>query len=171
MIHNQHPEILIDWFDNFGEENEYEFLSNFYQGAPFVYKETYFDNSEQAFVYEKIDPNHEDAAALRELVVATTDPGSAKSLGRRVPLRPDWDVVKFSIMRELVHAKFSQNPEAKKKLLDTRDAYLQEGTYWGDEIWGVDITASTDPMKRPGWNMLGSILMETRALLLAEGAL
>lgn len=39
-------------------------------------------------------------------------------------------------MKEIVIAKFEQNEGLQQKLLDTGDAYLEEGNTWGDRIWG-----------------------------------
>jgi len=166
-MHNQNPETLIDWFDSFSEDNEYDFLSNFYEGEPFRYNGHRFFTAEQAFAYMKVDPFHAHAQHYRWSILTAHDPGEAKSLGRNCPLVEDWDTNKFGIMREIVYAKFIQSPRLANKLLDTGQAWLQEGTYWNDRIWGVDITASENPFMRPGWNMLGSILMETRGKILA----
>lgn len=51
-------------------------------------------------------------------------------------MRKDWESVKFSIMKDLVKAKFTQNPDLARKLLATDDAHLEEDNTWGDRIWG-----------------------------------
>ena len=71
-----------------------------------------------------------------------------------MPLRDDWEAVKIQIMYQIVYAKFSQNPLLKQKLLDTGDAYLQEGNTWYDTFWGV--------CNGVGQNNLGYILMRVR---------
>lgn len=84
------------------------------------------------------------------------DSASAAAWGRQRhrPLRADWDLVKDSLMRDAVMAKFSMHDDARRALLDTGDARLVEHTevdrYWGD---GGDGS---------GLNKLGLILMETR---------
>lgn len=160
---NTQPNVLIDWFDDFYGPQPYAFLSNFYQGAPIIWQEREFANSEQAFAWAKIDPKAPDAWFWREQIEAATDPGEAKSLGRSCPLHPKWEEQKFQVMRSVVWAKFTQNPDIALRLLDTRTAYLQEGTLWGDTIWGVILDPSVPPFQRQGWNWLGLILMETRA--------
>ena len=76
---------------------------------------------------------------------------------RQNPLRKDWEDVKDDIMRYAVREKFRQNPEILEKLIATSGAELFEHTkndhYWAD---GGDGS---------GKNMLGKILMETRATL------
>lgn len=81
-------------------------------------------------------------------------PSVAKKLGRRVALRKDWESVKFSIMKDLVKAKFTQNPDLAEKLLATDNAHLEEGNTWGDRIWGT--------VNGTGANKLGIILMQVR---------
>jgi ribA/ribD-fused uncharacterized protein len=79
---------------------------------------------------------------------------------RQRPLRKDWEVAKDDIMRVALRAKFTQNEELKKILLETGDAVLVEHTkndsYWGD---GGDGS---------GKNMLGKLLMELREELKNE---
>ena len=66
----------------------------------------------------------------------------------------DWEQVKVSVMREVVTAKFTQNPILQERLLATEDAYLEEGNNWNDKTWGT--------VNGIGANLLGQILMELR---------
>ena len=65
-------------------------------------------------------------------------------------------------------AKFSQNDELRKKLLDTGNAYLVECAY-KDTIWACGIRlnepARFDASLWRGQNIPGFALMEVRALL------
>tara|TARA_Y100000034_G_C6567824_1_gene245972 strand:- start:117 stop:422 length:306 start_codon:yes stop_codon:yes gene_type:complete len=81
----------------------------------------------------------------------------ARKLGRRVRLRSDWHEVRLSIMKEIVHAKFTQNEDLRERLLDTGDNELIEGNTWGDSFWGV--------CRGKGQNHLGNILMAIREKL------
>ena len=83
-------------------------------------------------------------------------PSKSKGMGRRVPLRPDWEEVKVGIMEEIVRAKFTQHPELAERLLATGDKVLIEGNHWGDTCWGVDTRTGR------GENHLGKILMNVR---------
>ena len=128
-------------------EGEYRFLSNFYP-AKVKYEGITYLNSEAAFQASKtLNP-------IERLSLADKNPSEAKRIGRRIPLRKDWEEVKFSIMKDIVKAKFEQNPILKEKLIATGDAYLEEGNTWGDRIWGV--------CNGTGANNLGIILMEVR---------
>ena len=126
------------------------FLSNFYE-APVIWEGIKYKNNEAAFQSAKIiDKN------LRK-EFASLDPSSAKRKGRHVPLRSDWEKVKYDIMYDICFAKFSQNDELKRRLLSTGEQHLEEGNTWGDRIWGT--------VDGVGQNHLGKILMKIREKL------
>ena len=109
---------VIDEFDG-----KYSFLSNFYP-APVDYQGYHFENSEAAYQASKCPDRMLDFCGL--------PPNRAKRLGRKVPMRPDWELVKYDVMYEVCMAKFTQNPDLLSKLLATGDAELIEGNTWGD---------------------------------------
>ena len=86
-------------------------------------------------------------------------PRIAADLGRdrSIPIRPDWEQVKDDVMRKCVLKKFQVYPDLKKMLLDTGDEELIEDSPY-DAYWGRG-------PKGDGKNMLGKILVETRAYL------
>lgn len=90
--------------------------------------------------------------------VAST-PEEAKRLGREVAIRPDWEAVKVDIMLGLLREKF-KNPLLRSYLLETEEAYLEEGNTWGDREWGT--------VNGVGNNKLGKALMQIRAELKGE---
>jgi N-glycosidase YbiA len=79
---------------------------------------------------------------------------------RSLPLRPDWEAVKDSVMYRVLRAKFGQHPALQAQLLATGNAVLIEHTrndrYWAD---GGDGS---------GQNKLGLLLMQVRAELRGE---
>jgi predicted NAD-dependent protein-ADP-ribosyltransferase YbiA (DUF1768 family) len=78
-------------------------------------------------------------------------------------MRNDWDLIKVSIMRECIAAKFSdKNPVLVLRLLGTDDAELVEVNSWHDSFFGV-CSCGHCPQ---GDNWLGTILMERRAYLI-----
>lgn len=115
---------------------------------PVSYNGIRYLNNEAAFQAQK-DPE-------RALEFADLPPNKAKSLGRRVSLRPDWDTAKDQIMYELNQQKYAQ-PNMRAKLLATGDRKLIEGNHWNDRYWGV--------CNGTGQNRLGEILMKIRAEL------
>lgn len=124
------------------------FLSNFYVSSV-IYEGIRFENSEAAFQAAKCPERMREFCGL--------SPQAAKRLGRRVEMRPDWEVVKYDVMYQVCKAKFTQNHDLLDKLLATGDAELVEGNTWGDQIWGV--------CKGVGENHLGKTLMRIRAEL------
>lgn len=126
-------------------KGQYYFLSNFYS-VEVTYNGITYKNNESAFQAQK-DPQK--AASFAHLESA-----QAKRKGRAVRLRHNWDKIKEQIMYEICLAKFTQNENLKLKLLETGDAYLEEGNDWGDKEWGV--------VNGKGKNKLGKILMRVR---------
>lgn len=129
-------------------DGHYGFLSNFYH-SPIELEGHSFLNGEAAF------QGFKDLTRIGEF--KTIQPSRAKSLGRQVKLRSDWEQVKTSVMEEVVMAKFSQNLDLQKKLLATGDRLLVEGNWWRDDTWGVS--------NGRGENRLGLILMKVRSHL------
>lgn len=121
------------------------FLSNFYS-APVTYSGLYFRNNEAAFQAMK--------SVDRKREFESLSPQAVKRLGRKVPLRMDWETAKYGIMYDICRAKFTQNPKLASKLLATGNAELIEGNTWGDRVWGV--------CDGVGENRLGKILMRIR---------
>ena len=58
----------------------------------------------------------------------------AKKLGRRVPLRNDWESVKDDVMLKCLREKF-QNAYLQRKLVAVDEPIVEDNT-WGDTYWG-----------------------------------
>ena len=130
---------------------EFEFLSNFYP-ADITYEGIFYFTNEHAFQAAKTFNLIEKMA-----ISAMETPGKAKRAGREVTLRPDWEDVKYNIMKEICYIKFGSNLSLRYNLLQTGDAELIEGNTWNDTCWGV--------CNGVGTNWLGQILMEIRSKL------
>lgn len=159
--------LVIAWFDDFDGHHSFEALSNFYVGAPIrmpLLSSKSFMTGEHAFAAMKTLTS-EDFRKIRQ----AKSPGEAKALGRRCALRPDWEMVKYDAMMAVLRAKFTLDRKEGEVLLSTGDALLIEGTYWGDDKWGVDLHKQA-PLESPGRNWLGTMLMARRAELKAEDA-
>ena len=89
----------------------------------------------------------------REYVSRVSTPGKVKQVGRALDVRKDWDDIKYNVMLYGVRQKF-QDEVLKQMLLDTEDAELIEGNWWGDIYWGI--------CNGIGQNNLGKILMQVR---------
>lgn len=127
---------------------EYYFLSNFYN-AEIIYENICYQNNEAAFQAMKCP---ERANEFRYLSGA-----EAKRLGRKVPLRSNWETIKDRVIYEICLAKFTQHSNLKKLLLETGERQLIEGNAWNDTYWGV--------CNGYGKNKLGKILMDVRNVL------
>lgn len=134
-------------------ENEYRFLSNFYEGGPICYRGAVYKTVEHAFQAAKAKESID-----REYVALAPTPSEAKRRGRHVELRPDWEFAKDRIMYEIVREKFLQHGGIARKLMETGSEDLVEINSWGDRYWGVDTAGR-------GQNKLGKILMRVRGEL------
>ena len=137
--------------DNFS--GEFEFLSNFYvdNGKPTV-----------EHLYQAAKTND---TGWKQSIINAETPGRAKRLGRKAPIRSDWEESKVQIMFDLVREKF-KDPILKTKLIDTFPTELIEGNKWHDNFWGKCSCMKCRGTKQ--LNMLGFILMQIRGEVLAE---
>lgn len=131
-------------------QGDYFFLSNFYVGLSFFWNPFPYTNAEAAFQSAKCQSSDDQYSFCMK------SPREARKMGQHVVLRPDWEDVKDSIMKNIIHEKFFQDEQLARKLMATGDAELIEGNTWGDTYWGVDLHT----MK--GQNRLGRILMDVR---------
>ncbi len=101
-------------------------------------------------------------ADQQEKIRQAQAPASAAHMGRdqNALIRPDWEVIKVSIMREVVRAKFEQHADLRQIILSTGEAIIIEHTK-NDAFWG-------DGGDGSGQNMLGKILMEVRKELIKK---
>ncbi len=135
-----------------------EIFGNFYM-SPVTYKGITYSCSEAAFQAQKClsDRNK------KKFVNLTGDQAFRKA--RKLKALPrKWNVNKFQIMKEIVTAKFQQNPQLKKLLLATNGAELVEHNpvTGRDKIWSDNHDGS-------GQNHLGKTLMKVRQTLGGTG--
>lgn len=73
---------------------------------------------------------------------------------KHLKIREDWDTIRDSIMKKALLAKFTNDPNLKKLLIETDNREIIEASpkdsYWG---WGKN---------KDGLNKLGKLLMEVR---------
>ena len=126
--------------------DHYRFLSNFWL-EPVWFEGMQFPSVENAYQAAKI------TSGGNRVPFTTISPGQAKRRGNKLKLRPDWESVKISIMRDLLEKKF-QNKALRALLIATGKISIEEGNTWGDTFWGI--------CKGVGENHLGKLLMEIR---------
>lgn len=137
----------------FGFFRDYRWLSNFHV-CDVHYEGILYPSSEHAYQAAKSDsPN------IRKTIAALPTPASAKRFGGVVLINPeDWDKQKRNVMKKILEAKFSQNPDLRQKLIETGPmTLLEETNWWKDFYWGV--------CNNWGENHLGFLLMELRSKL------
>lgn len=144
---------MMNIIDNF--KGEYFFLSNF-ANALVIYKGITYKNNEAAFQAQKV------VSLSEQQKFASLPPNLAKREGRRVKLRPDWELIKKQVMYEIVKAKFEQNSGLRRMLLNTGNAILVEGNTWHDNTWGVCKCEKCINKCHIDSNNLGKILMKVR---------
>ena len=152
-------------FHNPDEENGY--LSNWYM-SQFDVNGIGFSSMEQYMMYKKAVCFRDDVIA--EKILETDEVGSIKELGRMVAGYNEnyWNGIRQIIVYEGLKAKFSQNTDLKRQLVDTGDAVLAECAV-RDQIWGIGLSMR-DPnrFERSKWrgnNLLGYALMLVREQL------
>lgn len=135
---------------------EYRFLSNFHPAAV-MYEGILYPSSEHAYQAAKtLD------IAERERISKIRYAGAAKTQGRLLKQRKDWNIIKYGIMMDVVYDKFTRNIDLKVKLLATGNILLIEGTTaWDDRDWGVVDRGNCFI----GNNFLGRTLMGVRDLI------
>ena len=125
---------------------DYFFLSNFYE-SPLLFEGKFYLNSEAAFQAQKtIDKGIRDK-------FSKLSAKEAKSLGRNVQLRRDWEDIKDLVMYNILKEKFN-NEFLGRALVATEPFDLIEGNTWGDTYWGM--------CNGKGRNQLGITLMQIR---------
>lgn len=136
-------------------EGSYRWLSNFYacriDDIDFTREIISYKSVEAAFQAAKTD----DFEARKR--IATYDAKEAKAAGHKVVIRADWSQVKIYYMHQYVRQKFLVHRELGSLLLNTGDAYIEEGNWWKDTFWGV--------CDGQGHNWLGLIIMMVRSEL------
>ncbi|KAI3380061.1 hypothetical protein SNEBB_002067 [Seison nebaliae] len=143
-------------------------FSNFYP-SKFQIDGTNFFCSEQYFMYMKAVTFKDMVAA--ENICKANSAGRCKMHGRLVKGYDDtvWKEKRYGIMKTALLAKFSQNADIKKLLLDTKNHELVEASP-GDKIWGVGLSQNDpdilDKSKWKGQNLLGKCLDEVREIIL-----
>lgn len=144
---------VIDYFRGYWAP-----LSNF-SSSTVIYNAITYPTAEHAFQAAKTTD-----LGARGLIRCAATPKLAKSMGRGVKLRPDWESVKLDIMYQILESKFT-HPALSSVLLASRDTTLVEGNTNHDNFWGD--CRCPKHIGTPGENHLGRLLMLVRDTLVA----
>jgi len=139
-------------------KDDYEKFSNFYP-VVIYFEDRNYPSVEHAFVAAKSKDE-----MFRKMIseIPVNQAGKAKYKGRRIKLRPNWDLMKYSIMKRFLMQKFSYQ-QFKELLLSTGNNYIEEGNYWHDNYWGNCYCKKCKNIK--GENKLGKLIMEIRGII------
>lgn len=143
-----------------GFQGDYRFLSNFFQSWVEM-DGLLFTSVEHAYQAAKSEPGSEERKLFS--FENNLSAGQAKRLGKQLPIREDWDVIKLNRMHFLVEQKFRKHRHLADMLMSTGDRKIYELNSWGDTYWGVVQDAQG---RLAGGNRLGQILEMTRSKLL-----
>jgi ribA/ribD-fused uncharacterized protein len=160
------PEILFF----FSKEPENKEFSNFYE-TEFELDAVKYKSAEHAF--EAVKAKTFGDEEIFQKILKAKSAQSAKSFGNKVKdFKEDtWKEKQDEVMKSVLRAKFTQNLELRKKLLDTEEKVLANADS-RDKYWGIGTSANTamakDPKKWKGENKLGVMLMELRTAIKAE---
>lgn len=127
-------------------------FSNF-GGPPIVVGGLSYPTREHYYQAMKAD-DPEDHEKIRRAFT----PGRAKTLGRVVKIRPNWERIKFDVMLEAIRAACEASPQFATFLKEYRFPIVEWNT-WHDRIWGVCLCSSCG---RSGRNLLGHALQQVR---------
>ena len=154
----------VDAFFFYRPDWPHGFLSNWYT-SHFDLDGIHFSSVEQYIIYQKCmvfgDTNSAQAVLVNE------DIATLQSIGRHASgyIESVWAGMRQLVVFRGLMAKFCQNEDLKKKLLDTRDAFLVECTE-SDKIWSCGVRLNDDKrFDASNWtgnNILGFALMEVR---------
>jgi len=134
-------------------QGDYRWLSNFWP-ARVGLDGVFYPTVEHAYQAGKTI-----IRAERHDIWLAPSPGKAKRWGKNVTLRPDWEVVKLSIMEALLRQKFAQY-QMYEKLLATEDQQIVEGNRWHDNYWGDCLCQNCVTV--PGHNWMGYLIEKIR---------
>lgn len=140
------------------------FLSNWFV-SNFELDGRHFTSMEQYMMYQKAVTFND--TEIAENIISKCDFVEIKELGRKVRNYNNvvWNGIRQLVVYNGLTAKFSQNDELLRLLLDTGDSVLAECAV-NDLIWGIGLSMTDekrfDMQEWRGQNLLGFTLMMVR---------
>jgi ribA/ribD-fused uncharacterized protein len=127
------------------------FLSNFYK-TDVRFMGMAYPTAEHLYQSLKAE-NFNDALYIRSAI----SPSQARTRGREIEMREDWDRAKLPAMLTTLRLKFARGSQLASYLLLTTGYTLREWAPW-DSYWGLGKNGD-------GFNHLGQLLMQVRSEL------
>lgn len=153
-------------------DEPYGWLSNWYL-CDFELDGMKFSSAEQYIMYQKCVLFGDNASAKK--VMSTDDPAQQQAIARSASgfIPKVWEGIRQTVVEKALYARFAQNENSKKSLLDTGDAWLVECAN-SDKIWACGVGLYKDEKNDVGnWqgtNILGFALMKVREDIRRETA-
>ena len=138
-------------------DKTYGVFSNLFR-SPIQFEGEVYPTAEHAYQAGKARKKE-----VRDWLMAAPSPGLLAMAAHGLyywDISPGWSVKKFRRMKAVLMAKFTQHPNLRQVLLDTKDARLVESATVDNSVnrvWGE--------VNGVGKNMLGILLMEVREQL------
>ena len=104
----------------------------------FVYKKVPYSSVKQG--YHHLHAQYEEEPDIAQSIMTIHDPVAIKELSKSLPKSEGWAKIAPDKMWDLNLAKYDQNPELKKQLLDTAPDLLIEASI--DSKWGGGLAPS-----------------------------
>lgn len=133
--------------------DEYHFLSNFVS-VDIVYDGALYPSVEHAYQSAKSNDLNWKKFCRNPLITASEVKTKSYEISNKIE---NWHSIKLEVMELCLIQKFSKEP-FRNQLLATGNENIQEGNWWNDTFWGIDLTV--DP--NIGENHLGRLLMKIR---------
>ncbi|OAT50630.1 COG3236 family protein [Proteus hauseri ATCC 700826] len=139
--------------------------------APFILDDVRYSSAEHYMMAEKARIFND--MEIRARIIATSNPGTAKALGREVKGfdQSIWEQQRIEIVIRANEAKFSQNKNLSQFLISTGTRVLVEASPV-DKIWGIGLSEqdkeANNPLLWRGLNLLGFALMKVRSRLIEK---
>lgn len=142
----------------YSTKGKYGVFSNFYKSPVFL-DDLKWPTSEHFYQAQKFLPGtmYDENKTIRESIRLCDTAREAADMGRSLSIRDDWESIKYSVMKRVITAKFTQYRSFGDLLLETGDEELIEDSPT-DYIWGCGEDGT-------GLNWLGKVLMEVRTEL------
>ena len=136
------------------------FMSHMHR-CSFTYRKVPYSSVEQG--YHHLHAEFEEETEIAKAIMDIHNPYDFKDVTGNIPKTDKWAAKAPSVMWDLNDAKFGQNPDLKKQLLDTAPHKLIEASL--DSKWGGACTFGSDIYEQgqvPGSNLCGEQLAKYR---------
>lgn len=166
------PKYVLFWGHTGHPDKAGPYVLSQWRATPFSVNGVVYPTAEHFMMAEKAHLFGDEA--IREEILASTDPGRAKALGRKVTGYDEarWQAARFDIVVRGSLAKFGQTGLLRDYLSSTGTKVLVEASPQ-DTIWGAGLARDDDRISDPrtwrGENLLGFALMKARAILASTG--